>query len=72
MFSPLVKPFCKDQDDLKIVQQRSNKIALCFAKTIYYLIATVYGYQLLSETDFLPSLLGGKGDLRNCFNGVPF
>lgn len=72
MLAPLLKPYCKDQHDQSIATQRSNKIALSFAKAVYYTIATAWSYQLLADTEFLPPMLGGSGKLENIFLNVPY
>lgn len=45
---------------------------MCLAKTAYYTVASYWGYELLRETDFLPPMLGGSGQLSNCFVDVPY
>ena len=42
------------------------------AKSGYYLVFSIWGYSLLKDTNFMPPILGGSGDLHNCFVNVPF
>lgn len=51
---------------------RAKKASMNVAKAIYYSAVTYWGYQLLKDTSFMPPILGGNGDVKNCFVNVPF
>lgn len=70
--SPTLLPHCKDQHDPDLSKLRAEKGILNLAKSVYYLAFSIWGYQLLKNTDFMPTMLGGSGDLKNCFVNVPF
>jgi hypothetical protein len=41
-------------------------------KFIYFTGATICGWLVLKDTDILPPILGGKGDLHNTFKTFPY
>lgn len=43
----------------------------CF-KGIYFIIVTTWGYLVLKDTDFLPTVLGGKGEAQNSWINYPY
>ena len=72
ILAPYFQPYCKDQKDKAKSIARSKRAAVAFAKSFYYFLNSIWGYILLKDTDFLPSILGGSGSLKNCFENVPY
>ena len=69
----IVYPYCKEQDDIVARNLRCQKAASSMYKFFYYIFATVYGYIVLKDTDFLTTMLGGsEGDFINTFKDYPF
>ena len=48
------------------------KIAKYFIQTIYFIVASLWGYSVLKETPWLPWFMGGNGDFRNFYINTPF
>ena len=67
-----LQPICKDENDSDLQLLRAKKASMNAAKTVYYSVVTYWGYQLLKDTSFMPPILGGSGDVHNCFVNVPF
>ena len=61
ILTPIITPFLKDQDDKDLLSMRVRKVNLYAYKTIYYTVATVWGYQLFKDTEIYPVYLGGTG-----------
>lgn len=55
-----------------MAEMRAKKAVINLAKTAYYLVWSIWAYVLLKETNFMPPMLGGNGQLENCFSNVPF
>ena len=68
----LFVPFCKEQKDLKARDYRSGKAAFSIYKFIYFCAATIWGYQVLKNTEYLPWYMGGSGDFARLFDGYPY
>lgn len=69
---PLMEPICKEQKDLKDRKRRSKKMALMLYGFILYTCTSIWGFQILKETEFFPKALGGKGDPWKLFDQFPF
>lgn len=62
---------CKERCDEEIRIAKTKKATLCFNKFIYFTFIVSWGYSLLKDTDYLPTALGGHGDIANIMNGYP-
>ena len=58
----MFRPWCKEQKDLDMREARSFKAAHSIHKVFYFAFAAIWGYIVLKDTDYLPPMLGGKGD----------
>jgi len=53
-------------------QERVTRWGHVCVKLLYYIIVTYWGLNLLRKTSWLPWVLGGDGDTKNCWVGYPF
>jgi hypothetical protein len=53
-------------------KDRVERFATVCFKFLYFLIITVWGYILLKDQSWFPPILGGSGDVRNCWVDYPF
>ena len=51
---------------------RVDRFAGVVFKFVYFFFISIYGFYLLRDREWLPSVLGGSGDIANCFRGLPF
>ncbi len=51
---------------------RSGKGALCIYKTIYFALATFWGYFVLKDQNYFPKSLFGSGEFYNGFKDFPY
>ena len=51
---PFWKPFCKDQDDLELLEKRIYKCANNTYKTIFYTFGTIWGYSIMKDSPVYP------------------
>ena len=58
----MVVPICKEQTDLALRDLKCKKIGTNVFKTIYFIWATIWGYQVMKNEYYLPTYLGGNGD----------
>lgn len=49
VFTPLIRPVLKDQDDEEMIALRTKKANAYFYKTVYYTIVTVWGYIIMKD-----------------------
>lgn len=63
---------CKEQDDLKVRDMRSKKGAACIYKFIYFCSVSIWGYMIMKDEPWMPTYLGGKGDIANAFKDYPY
>lgn len=68
----LMVPLCKEKKDQKMIEFRAAKMAFNLYRTIYFTIATYYGYVVMKDTIDLPPSLGGTGDINNWFVDYPY
>jgi len=66
------RPLCKEQSDLEQREKRSKKAANNMFKLVYYTCIGTWGYFILLDKRYFPSLLGGHGDLYLCHVGYPY
>jgi hypothetical protein len=72
VFVPIVRIYCKDQDDMQKVDDRANRSGAALHKFIFYTSSVVSGYMILKDTPILPPGLGGSGSLDALFTRVPY
>jgi len=48
-----------------------SKLWIMF-KFCYFLFITIYGFYLLYDKEWMPSILGGSGDISKCFLGLSY
>ena len=70
--SYLFEPYCKVQDNVEERRIRSAKAAACIYKTLYYTWATAWGYLVLKDQPYFPTLLGGSGEFNLAGNEFPY
>jgi len=57
---------------LKEREIRSGKGALCIYKTIYFALASFWGYFVLKDQNYFPKSLFGSGEFYNGFKDFPY
>ena len=65
-------PYCKEQTDLKLRVLRSGKAAFCIYKSLYFIVATSWGYWCLKDQYYYPWYLGGSGNADLAFSTFPY
>ncbi len=69
---PIFKHITKDQEDKEVWQARIERSSTYIFKLAYYTGSSIWAYWLFSQTDFLPTWMGGSGSLRNHFTSFPY
>lgn len=67
-FSGLVAPFIKDCPTELKRQMRITKTASSLYEAIYFISATLWGYYILKDQEYLPPSLGGTGEFKLAFS----
>lgn len=62
---------CKEKENEEIRLSKTKKSCDHFYKGFYFIVATVWGYFVMRDSDFLPPCLGGKGDLSRVLDNYP-
>ena len=68
VFYIVLLPLCKVQNNLEEREMRCKKGAFGFYKTCYFVFSVTWGYYVLKDTTYLPWSLGGKGDIKRCWD----
>lgn len=63
---------CREQIDLDVREQRSEKGVTNIFKGLFYIYAASFGYYMLKDSYILPSILGGSGSFREHFRNYPY
>lgn len=72
VLNKLFRPLCKIQDDIEERDRRTEKAAYSGFKLLYFLAVSVWGFVILHNKQFFPSLLGGTGDFHKCSQNYPY
>jgi len=56
---PIIRPICKNQNDVALLKVRSHKAALQIYKCFYMIATSIWGYLVFKDTEVYPYLLGG-------------
>ena len=62
---------CKEKENEAIRLAKTQKSCDHFYKGFYFVIATVWGYIVMKDSNFLPTSLLGVGDFRRAFDNYP-
>jgi uncharacterized membrane protein len=63
---------CKETKDEEVRLAKTVKACDCLYKAIYFLAATIWGYVLLQDENFLPPALLGQGSYSNINKLYPY
>ena len=72
VLNKLFRPYCKVQDDIEDRDRRTVKAAYSIFKFFYFVSVSTWGFVVLHDKKFFPSLLGGTGDLHRCYENFPY
>jgi len=59
----------EDEENFKIGEIYAKKMATNVFKCFYYVFITLFGYYVLTQTNYFPTTLGGHGNLMNIYEG---
>ncbi len=62
---------CKEKNNEQVRLSKTQKSCDHFYKGFYFIVATVSGFLMLKDSEFLPSYLLGKGDLSLAYDNYP-
>jgi len=60
----------KDKWDPETRFHKVDRFGVVLFKFFFFMFISIYGYFLLVEKEWFPSILGGKGDILNCFKSL--
>lgn len=63
--------YCREKEDESIRIAKAKKACNSFYKAFYFVVSTIWGYQILKDEMFLPPMLLGSGNLSNLYNNYP-
>ena len=64
----LLRPLCKEQKDIAMRESRTAKAAHSWHKFFYFTFATLWGYYVLKDEEYMPTTLGGTGSITVSFS----
>jgi len=62
---------CKERENEAVRLAKTQKSCDHFYKGFYFIIATVWGYIVMKDSNFLPPSILGIGDFRRAFDNYP-
>ena len=62
---------CKEKENEEVRLSKTQKSCDHFYKGFYFIVATVWGYIVMKDSNFLPRSLLGKGDLSHVHDNYP-
>ena len=62
---------CKEKNNEQVRLSKTQKSCDHFYKGFYFIVATVWGFVMMKDSDFLPPYLFGKGDLSRSYENYP-
>lgn len=68
---PFFYEYCKEKQNNAVRLAKTQKSCDHFYKGFYFILATVWGYFIMKDTNFLPPSLLGKGNLSHCYDNYP-
>ena len=69
---PIAKSHVKDQNDVVKRDVRLQKLCDNVWSLLYFLIISTYGYHVLQNSPWMPSVMGGSGSLDLFFQNTPW
>jgi len=64
---PVYYRVCKEKNDEVARDMRTRKGVKNIFKTLYFVLASIFGWYTMKDSFILPASLGGKGDLYQTF-----
>lgn len=69
---PWYYQICKEKKDKEVRARRSKKAVENIFKCCYYTFSSTFCWYMFKDSDLIPPMLGGNGDLSNLFKDYPY